>query len=595
MSTARHSRSTGIESDLHREIARLSVNDIEQLVRTEGDGRTSRPDTDARLALRLAIEEARALEAFERDRALALRMQTGEDWPGTLPRVNTERPPPAPTRAGPTVQTPAVAARNPFIRQPVLERAQTPGRISATRPANASRAEGGWFATMWNWWFGNAAAGTFTNASPSPAPPPALSVPVNAAQHNRLTGHDCVSCMDPIRGVEVRTPCGHYYDKTCILELFEAAMKDESLFPPRCCRQRIPFASVSSYMGAASVTKLRERTLEFGTQKRVYCAKPSCSRFLGKQYEGNLPYIRVPRFQCTAPGCTTVTCSSCKNEVKSGLMHQCQASNADDHVLAMGQRSGWARCPGCETMIELNMGCYHMTCRCRTEFCYLCRALWKTCACAQWDERRLLAAAEARAEAQIRFGGPQRAPVHPPREPPAPAAPAAPIARPPVVEERLQGLRRDVLAAQPPLPRPNAASTITRTHTTRPQAPPAGASSSRAAPRPLPSSSTRPATVSQSQSTTAADPYSIVEALRAITEDTQTRLRPQAANKRDREELVQHWMERLRVDHDCNHGAWTYRRGAGKCEVCHDRLPLYLFRCNGCEMMACRRCRWNRL
>ena len=63
-----------------------------------------------------------------------------------------------------------------------------------------------------------------------------------------LTGHNCVSCMDPIRGVEVRTPCAHYYDKTCILDLFEAAMKDESLFPSRCCRQHIPFASVSKYM-----------------------------------------------------------------------------------------------------------------------------------------------------------------------------------------------------------------------------------------------------------------------------------------------------------------------------------------------------------
>lgn len=47
-------------------------------------------------------------------------------------------------------------------------------------------------------------------------------------------------------------------------------------------------------------------------------------------------------------------------------------------------------------MVELNKGCYHMTCRCKTEFCYLCRARWKTCRCTQWDEGRLVAAAEQR-------------------------------------------------------------------------------------------------------------------------------------------------------------------------------------------------------
>ncbi|OSX63329.1 hypothetical protein POSPLADRAFT_1080865, partial [Postia placenta MAD-698-R-SB12] len=55
--------------------------------------------------------------------------------------------------------------------------------------------------------------------------------------------------------------------------------------------------------------------------------------------------------------------------------------DADRAVLALGETQGWARCPGCETMIELNHGCFHMTCRCKTEFCYVCQARWKTCTC----------------------------------------------------------------------------------------------------------------------------------------------------------------------------------------------------------------------
>jgi len=35
-----------------------------------------------------------------------------------------------------------------------------------------------------------------------------------------------------------------------------------------------------------------------------------------------------------------------------------------------------------------------MTCICKTEFCYLCGLRWKTCACPQWDEDRLIERAE---------------------------------------------------------------------------------------------------------------------------------------------------------------------------------------------------------
>ena len=81
MALARRPRAADVGSELHREIARLSVHDIEQLMPpVEGTGRISDQDRDTRLAFRLAIEEARALAAFEQDRALALRMQMGADW-----------------------------------------------------------------------------------------------------------------------------------------------------------------------------------------------------------------------------------------------------------------------------------------------------------------------------------------------------------------------------------------------------------------------------------------------------------------------------------------------------------------------------------
>ena len=36
-------------------------------------------------------------------------------------------------------------------------------------------------------------------------------------------------------------------------------------------------------------------------------------------------------------------------------------------------------------------------------------------------------------------------------------------------------------------------------------------------------------------------------------------------------------MERLRVDHECEHTRWRYRDGGGICQHCGHHLPKYLF------------------
>ena len=51
--------------------------------------------------------------------------------------------------------------------------------------------------------------------------------------------------------------------------------------------------------------------------------------------------------------------------------------------------------------MELTHGCYHITCRCSKQFCYLCAETWKNCTCPQWDERRLLVTARARVEREL--------------------------------------------------------------------------------------------------------------------------------------------------------------------------------------------------
>ncbi|KAG2066866.1 hypothetical protein BDR04DRAFT_1106090 [Suillus decipiens] len=43
-----------------------------------------------------------------------------------------------------------------------------------------------------------------------------------------------------------------------------------------------------------------------------------------------------------------------------------------------------------------------------------------------------------------------------------------------------------------------------------------------------------------------------------------------------RQRMIMEAMERLRVDHNCDHTSWKFRSGGGRCESCAMRLPLLI-------------------
>nr|VWO99619.1 Uncharacterized protein [Ganoderma boninense] len=212
-------------------------------------------------------------------------------------------------------------------------------------------------------------------------------------------------------------------------------------FPQACCRRPIPLTSIWGHLSDRLQSTFEEKRREFTAQNRVYCAKQSCSRFLAAQQDRSPALRDQPSRKCPAPGCGTITCLRCKNEVKPSTKHRCADSEVDKPALKLARDVGWARCPGCAAMIELNRGCYHMTCRCKTQFCYRCSARWKTCACPQWEEPDP--------------PDPPALPVRPRRRerPPPIRIPA----RPPTARTPEQ-IRRDRSLPQVPAPAPTAAA-----------------------------------------------------------------------------------------------------------------------------------------
>lgn len=199
---------------------------------------------------------------------------------------------------------------------------------------------------------------------------------------------ECVICGDSVRRSQsFDAPCSHSYCRVCLINLVEASTRDETLYPVRCCQQPLPVADFLLLLPSDLRSHFQAKSAEFATPptSRIYCPNQTCSEFLGSSSG------RRSEITCA---CGTCVCSACKN--RSHSHEDCAENVQTSAVKCLASQMGWQTCPGCHAIVELWQGCYHMTCRCSTQFCYLCAALWKTCDCRQWDDQRLLDDAERR-------------------------------------------------------------------------------------------------------------------------------------------------------------------------------------------------------
>jgi hypothetical protein len=191
----------------------------------------------------------------------------------------------------------------------------------------------------------------------------------------------------------LRGPCGHDYCRDCITNLVDACTRDESLYPPRCCGQTFLYPTLIPLLGAKlrSMFDSKRGELDVPASHRVYCPTPSCSTFLGSSENETRDII--------CHKCSSSVCPMCKQPVHPG--ENCSENAATLEVRELARNEHWQTCPACKAIIELHQGCYHMTCRCRAQFCYLCAVQWKNCDCPQWEERRLLDTAQRRVEHEV--------------------------------------------------------------------------------------------------------------------------------------------------------------------------------------------------
>ncbi|KAI0085641.1 hypothetical protein BDY19DRAFT_431800 [Irpex rosettiformis] len=187
----------------------------------------------------------------------------------------------------------------------------------------------------------------------------------------------CSVCGDDVHEAYC-APCGHSFDNACLEDMFRRATYDESLYPPRCCQQRISISNVRHLLNPPVASLFDRKASEYETRDRVYCHIPKCSAFLGAgTSEPCLIYCHL-----CPPG--SATCGMCKAGAHPG--RKCSATQELNQLATdMHQQQGWQRCYSCGHLVDKTDGCHHITCVCHAQFCYLCAAEWKTCTCPRFD------------------------------------------------------------------------------------------------------------------------------------------------------------------------------------------------------------------
>lgn len=172
---------------------------------------------------------------------------------------------------------------------------------------------------------------------------------ITTASGNRL--FECTSCEDRFAAKDlITTSCGHCYCGSCLSMVFNAAVSDESLYPPSCCVQMpIPIEHAKRFLDPEFGATFEEKGVEFSTVDRTYCSDPTCSKFipLGTTYNGTV--------YCYT--CDKGTCVVCKAPAHEG---DCPADLELAAILKYAEEMHWQRCFNCLTVVQRQQGCNHM-------------------------------------------------------------------------------------------------------------------------------------------------------------------------------------------------------------------------------------------
>lgn len=128
----------------------------------------------------------------------------------------------------------------------------------------------------------------------------------------------CDICLD--RTGVLKLSCEHFICASCTYNAFDLAAKDESLFPPTCCK-RIPLAMALVCLDQELHERYKRKALEFSAENRLYCPVEGCSEFIPQepQFRFQVGLSELPPF--------ADFCWRCGTLIRSALPEHVSRSN----------------------------------------------------------------------------------------------------------------------------------------------------------------------------------------------------------------------------------------------------------------------------
>jgi len=194
---------------------------------------------------------------------------------------------------------------------------------------------------------------------------------------------ECEICLMPAEEPLIKNGCGHHFCVHCWRNYLTGKIMDEGLAsfiqcPGSECKILVEDDLVLRLMTSDAVEERYKRriTEDFVLCHRLikWCPSPGCTKAI------KTSLVSHGKVQCA---CGFVFCFCCGGDVHDPV--NCEIMKIWLKKVAKDADTGnWIakntkECPKCNTVIEKNGGCNHMTCRmpkCRYEFCWVCLGPW---------------------------------------------------------------------------------------------------------------------------------------------------------------------------------------------------------------------------
>ncbi|ORZ02979.1 hypothetical protein BCR43DRAFT_429492 [Syncephalastrum racemosum] len=227
----------------------------------------------------------------------------------------------------------------------------------------------------------------------------------------------CDICCDDDPTMEtVCVTCGHRFCMTCYVHYLRQKIRDEGESrriecPQDKCNVIVDEKTVERLVDADTNRRYREllnRTFVDDNDFLRWCPAPDCEYAIECHIPSTSLTSIVPTVQCHCSykfcfGCGIADHQPAICAVVKRWLKKCE----DDSETANWISAHTKECPKCQSTIEKNGGCNHMTCRkCRHEFCWVCMGPWSEHGtswynCNRYDERSSAEARESQTQSRV--------------------------------------------------------------------------------------------------------------------------------------------------------------------------------------------------